>query len=245
MSPATLAAINFEGTVEDQGFVRFLNDAEEAFFYGRIDVSMGERTDSFIVASGRIVLESADDVLSRRNEQNRIIEIVRHSSGASGTYRCSPIHGVPGLELLPTISITDILRVVERQGSVGIAQSTASVPPAPPSSPVGEVHTAAAPAPPAPTPAPLNDAAAQANPGHASIRSDGSATERAEKTQARLAPERAFELRRMLRETKPSLQESATGEHVADVVSLVIEDAESSETGRSRALKGLIRRLAS
>ena len=101
--------LDMEGSLQDDNFTRFLAAAEDVFLYGRIELTKNGQTNSMVLASGRIILECNDDIMSRRTAQNEIIELVHSATASSGTFRCAPIAGLADLDLLPTVSITDIL----------------------------------------------------------------------------------------------------------------------------------------
>jgi len=247
-----------QGSLAADGLVDFLNQGEALGMYVTVLITAGVEETRLVLASGRIVLENADDLRQRRIAQQRTVDIIRKHRDVPGTFRSTPVFGIREIDSLPSVAVSDVLRVV-----TSLPISSQSTPPLRAASkrPVA--------APPTSTPVP-QDPEPQVPTVHvkthpqrvAAVRPAESPTSAPRPDRPRpspvsqgaaIGPERAERIRQLLNASRaeasgasaPAGADSDTPDD--EIVSAVVASQASGdgEGGRSDALMGLIRRLTS
>ncbi len=164
-----MTALTYQGSLSGGGFEVLLRYAAKHEMYAILEITNAARNGKLVLASGRVVLEDADDVKSRRIAQHKMVELIRHNHGNAGNYACTPLVDISKADSLPSIAIPDLLRAA--LGS-GVEPAVVAAPaalearaPSPPAAPIARTPAASSPAAPTPTqPAPAQPAPAAAVP---------------------------------------------------------------------------------
>lgn len=247
-----------QGSLAADGLVDFLNQGEALGMYVTVLITAGVEETRLVLASGRIVLENADDLRQRRIAQQRTVDIIRKHRDVPGTFRSTPIFGIREIDSLPSVAVSDVLRAVtsspiSSQSSPPLRAASKRPVAAPPTpTPAPQVAPPQVPTPQVKT-HPQRVAAVRPSESPASTPRPDRPRPSAASRGAAIGPERAERIRQLLNASRAESSGAAVptdGDTDApddEIVSAVVASQASDDSGggRSDALMGLIRRLTS